>query len=672
AAAAYGRKVLAVEASGHNAALLRASASKNGFLDLVAVHAAVGNRFGTVRFRSEGPYGRIEAGSSGPADEVPLVRVDALLGRLGWRDVTFVKVDVEGAEIECLQGMESLLAGPEAPPVLFESNVYRLREAGYEPADLLRQVETFGYQSFLVADAERRLIRTRPDELQATTVVNYLAFKGDPPQVDGWTYEEAMPADERLLRITTEAGWRDPLHRAAIAGSLAAAPPDVLADPQIAGVLDGLRNDPEESVRDAASAANRASRRPEVEGSRDEVEEAAAAEAVLREAAAGMNEALWADVQYLSQVLASAPAPAPPPAPAAPAGPADQGFGMATELLQRAERLLTVSPGPDTWRACPVTLPHGPRFEIMVDTQAGDPISQAYLGGAGPVVDEEMVDLAMKLLKPGDVFVDLGTFLGTFSLPAAAIGCHVLSVDASHPNILLLRASVARNGFWNMNVVYAAVSDEAGHVEFCPNGPVGHVATEQIDLPKVQVRAVRVDDLLDHMGWPKVNLLKVDVEGFEIKALRGMARRLTDPGAPTILFESNGHTLDFFGSSPSELLRELERYGYTNYLVLPGRLVRTRPEELQPSTVVNYLAVKGGPPMLKGWRVEDRLTTEERVSLLVREVGYKSQDHSAYVAKALSRAEAEILNADGIDEVIAALRNDPSEVVRRAAERVPL
>lgn len=668
AAAALGRRVLAVEASSHNATLLRYSASKNGFPDLVALHAAAGDGFGTVSFHSDGPYGRVTEAGDG-TEPVPVVRLGPVLQHLGWEKADFIKIDVEGSEIPCLNGMQEFLSRSDAPPILFESNVYGLRGFGYEPSDLLGRVQELGYTSYLVADAEKRLIRTAPDELQATTVVNYLAFKRSAPAIEGWTVEDGMSLEERVLRITTEAGWRDPLHRAAIGGSLATAASEILENPLVARALDQLRGDSDPTVSSAAGgSAGRGTPPRPASQVLSQPEVTAAVEAVLRESADGMNQALLADNLYLSQVLAAVPPPASPAS--SEASPVEHGVNQVTELLDRVDRLLDGPVRPDHYRICPVALPQGPRFDIVVDTEFGDPITAAYLAGAGPVVDQEMVDLALRLLKPGDVFVDLGTFVGTFSLPAAAIGCHVLSVDASRPNVQLLRASVARNGFWNMTVIHVAVAEESGYVEFCQNGPVGHVATEGIELPTVSVPAARVDDLLHLLGWDRVKLMKIDVEGFEIKALRGMAERLHSVNAPPILYESNGHTLEFFGSGPADLLGELESYGYSNYLVLPGRLIRTRPEELQPSTVVNYLAVKGRPPILPGWRIEERLSEEERVQLIVREVGYRSQDHSAYVAKALAKAEPAFLRAEGMDEVIEMLLNDPSEVVRREAKKV--
>src|SRR5262249_7130458 len=98
AAAAAGYCVAAVEASPLNAAVLRASAARNGFDRLTVLHACVADRPGTANFLGYGPFGHIIAADD-PRHGV-IVRaatVDGLLDELGWDRVDFVKMDVEGS-----------------------------------------------------------------------------------------------------------------------------------------------------------------------------------------------------------------------------------------------------------------------------------------------------------------------------------------------------------------------------------------------------------------------------------------------------------------------------------------------------------------------------------------------------------------------------------------------
>lgn len=250
-AAAAGCKVLAVEASPSNAALLRASAARNAFTDLHVVQAAASDRPGTAELVDDGPFGRVAgAATAERAVTVPAVTLDEVLDEMGWRSVSFVKLDVEGSEIRAIEGMRKLLSGGDAPPLLVESNGHTLRLLGATPNDLLAKLEELGYDAHLV-DAGR-LVRVRAHEFQPQTIVDYLAFKQRPRGIDTWTIEAALGLGERVSRVLADCRLPNADHRAYMAAALAAAGPDVLSQPQVSEVLDRLLADPAEAVREAA------------------------------------------------------------------------------------------------------------------------------------------------------------------------------------------------------------------------------------------------------------------------------------------------------------------------------------------------------------------------------------------------------------------------------------
>ena len=105
AAAAGGRRVVAVEASAANAALLRASVRANHLFDLRVVTAAAGDAPGTVGFSPDGLRGRVVTPTEGGVapEAVPVVTVDELLAELGFVAAAFVKIDVEGSEVAAVR-----------------------------------------------------------------------------------------------------------------------------------------------------------------------------------------------------------------------------------------------------------------------------------------------------------------------------------------------------------------------------------------------------------------------------------------------------------------------------------------------------------------------------------------------------------------------------------------
>ncbi|MCC6167023.1 MAG: FkbM family methyltransferase [Caldilineaceae bacterium] len=209
------------------------------------------------------------------------------------------------------------------------------------------------------------------------------------------------------------------------------------------------------------------------------------------------------------------------------------------------------------------------------------------------------------LVPSGSRVLDLGAHIGLFSLFAAASGYHVASVEASPANSQLLTQGVKHNGFSNVQVLNLAVSDRIESVEFVQAGPYGFVSNPYTHDPTISVSAISVDELLARIQWDRVAFIKMDIEGSEVKALRGMYHLLSRDDSPFILYESNGHTLHLFGETPNSLMSLLEQYGYRCYLVQPGLLTPVQSGDLQPECTVDYLAVKQPLGRLNKWRVQN-------------------------------------------------------------------
>lgn len=276
------------------------------------------------------------------------------------------------------------------------------------------------------------------------------------------------------------------------------------------------------------------------------------------------------------------------------------------ELQQRLDRVeqvlrVHVDGAASPWVTYrPVLLRNGTRFKVAVDLGRMDPITLSVISRPHWFLDDYYV--LLDRTRPGDRVLDLGGHVGTFALAAAALGCQVACVEAAPANVALLNASVALNGFDHIRVVWGAVTDQEGTVTFFPHGPWGTIANptarqspEAIYATAVapaDVPAVRVDRLLERLGWDRVEFIKMDIEGSEPAALRSMPNLIARPDGPALLYESNDRALRFFGETPQQLAATLGDVGYRSYIVESGRLRPVRPEDFQPERVFNCLAVK--------------------------------------------------------------------------------
>ncbi len=178
---------------------------------------------------------------------------------------------------------------------------------------------------------------------------------------------------------------------------------------------------------------------------------------------------------------------------------------------------------------------------------------------------EPHVTAAVKaMLKPGQVLVDLGANIGYYTLLGARLVGEAGKVIAFEPNarnLELLYASIVENALKNVLVLPVAASDTPQLLRlqaFGSNGflvpPVGLEAGAQY------VQAVAVDHIL--MAESRIDVVKLDIEGFEPFALRGM-RNLLDKHHPAILTEfSPWHIEHRSGLAPQDYLDELAAKGY--------------------------------------------------------------------------------------------------------------
>jgi FkbM family methyltransferase len=277
-------------------------------------------------------------------------------------------------------------------------------------------------------------------------------------------------------------------------------------------------------------------------------------------------------------------------------------------------------------------------------------------------------ELALELASPAGTILDLGAHFGTFTLAAAARGHRVIAVEASPRNIDLLCASARANSLDDsITIVQAAVGNVTGAVRFHEEGAWGQVVPSGPARDAVTVPARTVTEILADLGVSRVDLVKMDIEGFEIAAIEGMAPLLAFPNAPGVVYECNAHTLRMFDQTPQQLVSTLARFGYDNYLVGERELTPVTPASFQPETNVDYVAVKGTLDSPPSWRLRRRRTENELARVVTSESRHVNVHHRAQLARSLERAPAIMLARRDVQLALSALALDPDEAVARSA-----
>lgn len=185
-------------------------------------------------------------------------------------------------------------------------------------------------------------------------------------------------------------------------------------------------------------------------------------------------------------------------------------------------------------------------------------------------------------LRPGAVVLDIGAHIGYFTLLAARAvgpsGC-VYAFEPDSSNYRFLGHNVALNGVEDVvTTVPKAVADTSGIREFFANTK-SSVASSFWGSGR-SVTATRVDctTVDDFLGGGEIDVVKLDVEGAEIAALRGMRRTLTSGRRLVLFVECNPTGLASSGASAPELFDELAS------LELDVRVIDEKQRRLLPVT----------------------------------------------------------------------------------------
>jgi FkbM family methyltransferase len=198
--------------------------------------------------------------------------------------------------------------------------------------------------------------------------------------------------------------------------------------------------------------------------------------------------------------------------------------------------------------------------------------------------------VAAAVLPPDGVAVDVGANIGLTALALAALlpQGRVVAVEPSPRTLAALRRTLAANGLEaRVAVEGAAVGAAPGEAEFHDSEhsagshllAAGTMRAEQ--LGRVVVPVTTLDRIAEAQGLQRLDLLKIDVEGFETEVLDGAAATLARY-RPVCIAEFNAWTiLCNRNQNPREVLEDwLRRFPVVHALRGAAPPERVKPEDL--------------------------------------------------------------------------------------------
>lgn len=235
-----------------------------------------------------------------------------------------------------------------------------------------------------------------------------------------------------------------------------------------------------------------------------------------------------------------------------------------------------------------------------------------------------------KLAAPGKTMLDIGAHVGYYSRRyAKALGENgrIFAFEPHPRTFATLQHNVKH--LPQVTAVQLALAEQEGSAELhdylmmSASGSL-HYDESMVELQKSQthdtdiaprigqtfaaqtftVRTTPVDDFLAAQGINQVDLVKMDIEGAEIGALRGMQKTISNSPNLKLVMEYNPQALKAFGHDPVTALQEVQSFGFakvelieedgrlTNLTDQPAHLQSLTEQLMQNMGVVNLLLQK--------------------------------------------------------------------------------
>lgn len=148
-----------------------------------------------------------------------------------------------------------------------------------------------------------------------------------------------------------------------------------------------------------------------------------------------------------------------------------------------------------------------------------------------PGYNKPEIDFLTDNLGAGQVAVDIGSNVGLYAQPLAKTGARVVAVDANPSMVARLKFNAAASGLDTLDIVHAAVGDSGGMASL----EIHHDDVAIVNItenPEGSVPILTLAEILTKLGVTRVDVLKIDIEGYEDAALAPFLATATEEMIP--------------------------------------------------------------------------------------------------------------------------------------------
>jgi FkbM family methyltransferase len=213
---------------------------------------------------------------------------------------------------------------------------------------------------------------------------------------------------------------------------------------------------------------------------------------------------------------------------------------------------------------------------VRVEENVGSEIY--YLGG---IWEGEEAHLIKQSVQACDICFDIGANVGYYTLLLGSVASKgtTYSFEPVPLNFHLLQSSILINGVANIIAECCAVAEQKGERLFAVAKDTGFSSFVNTDrgpiATEARVAVTTIDDYCREQKIPRIDFLKVDVEGAESLVIAGAREILRDKGRRPrlVMLELYEPMLKKYGAGIKMVLNEMEDCGYEPFVCNQGALI---------------------------------------------------------------------------------------------------
>ena len=187
--------------------------------------------------------------------------------------------------------------------------------------------------------------------------------------------------------------------------------------------------------------------------------------------------------------------------------------------------------------------------------------------------EPEVTSLFARALRPGDYVIDGGANIGFFTLLASQLvgkDGYVLAFEPGVNNLPKLNANIKLNNLANIEVVSKPLwhSHETVRLHLCADGSKNSLAAHDGTRGAALLETATLNEYATMEIRSALRLIKLDIEGAEMAALKGGIDFLSEPGqCPYVVMELNIEALPKMGASVAGIREFMRGFGYSMFLL---------------------------------------------------------------------------------------------------------